>query len=454
MKKLLLIVALAATMINASDQNDQESKYEYLSKINFLSKTDARSFVMDIPDKMYDDIAVNFADIRIIDKEGGYLPYLITPAKITKYEDYSKTCKSSLQKLKKLENNKIELIVQNNETNKLIVPDKISIITQTRNYDKKVRVFGSDELYNWKNKIAEGRIFDFTDIADIANHEISIQGKKVYKYYKIVIDNFTERTDDKIFEVIEEIRSNEKYSQIKKQKKINQALKINKIILSAVKQRKRAEENEKITYKVKSFSVNEKDDSTVILLTTYHQPVSSLEIFTHNLNYSREITVEGSNDGEKFNFIQRTKLLKISIPGYEKLINTIFFRENKFKFYKITVNNNGMSPIKIKKIEMKGSKYQIRFLSDKKTENMSVLFGNCEAKKPYYEIADVLKKIKPADLTVCKLGDIEKNPDFNSKLDFKLFGFLNTKYLLYVFVGLMIILLSYAIFVAMKKIES
>jgi len=136
------------------------------------------------------------------------------------------------------------------------------------------------------------------------------------------------------------------------------------------------------------------------------------------------------------------------------LINKISFGENKFKFYKITVANKGISPLDIKTVEMKGTKYQIRFLSDKKPENMSVLFGNSKAKKPYYEIADVLKKIKPADLTICKLGDIEKNPDFNSGFNFKLFGFLNKKYLLYVFVGLMIILLSYAIFVAMKKIES
>jgi len=454
MKKILLIVALATTLVNASDQNDQESKYEYLSKINFPDKASARSFVIDIPDKMYDDTAANLADIRIIDKKGNYIPYVITPSRIVKYEDYSKTCKSILQKLKKLENNKIELIIQNQETNILIIPDKISVITQTRNYDKQIQVFGSNELNNWPNKIGEGRIFDFADIANIANHEISIQGKKVYKYYKIVIDNFTEKTDDKIFEVIEEIRSNEKYSQIKKQKKINQALKINKIILSAVQQRKSTQKYEKKKYKIKSFSINEKDGFTKILLTTYNQPVSSIEIFTDNLNYSREITVKGSNDGETFHFIQRTKLLKISIPGYKKLINKISFGENKFKFYKITVANKGISPLDIKTVEMKGTKYQIRFLSDKKPENMSVLFGNSKAKKPYYEIADVLKKIKPADLTICKLGDIEKNPDFNSGFNFKLFGFLNKKYLLYVFVGLMIILLSYAIFVAMKKIES
>ena len=447
MKKILFIIILAGSVVHAAEQRD---RFEYSAQINLPDKTESGSFVINISDEIYDHSAISLSDIRIIDLKGNYIPYVVTPLISTKYENYSKTCKSVLQKLNKLENNKIELIIENQETNKLLIPDKITVLTRAKNYEKQVQVFGSDNIDVWAPKLNEGRIFDFFDIANIANREVSFPGKRSYKYYKIIIDNFTERTDDKIFEVIEEIRSNEKYSQIKKQKKIDQALKIDKIILSSVQQRKSTQKYEQKKYKIKSFSINEKDNSTEILLTTFRQPVSSLEIFTDNLNYSREISVEGSNDGKNFHYIKRNKISKISIPGYKKSENIISFGEKKFKYYKLTIINKGTSPLNIKDVEMTGIQYQIRFIVDNIPDQLSIFFGNSIVKKPYYEIADVLRKIKPDALTVCTINPVKENPYFHSKR----FTFLDKKVLLYVFVGLMIILLSYAIFVAMKKIES
>jgi len=99
---------------------------------------------------------------------------------------------------------------------------------------------------------------------------------------------------------------------------------------------------------------------------------------------------------------------------------------------------------------MTGIQYQIRFIVDNIPDELSILFGNNIVKKPYYEIADVLRKIKPDDLTICTVNPVKGNPYFRTKR----FDFLDKKVLLYVSVGLMIILLSYAIFVAVKKIES
>jgi len=168
---------------------------------------------------------------------------------------------------------------------------------------------------------------------------------------------------------------------------------------------------------------------------------------TANLNYSREILIEGSHNNKDFYIIKKGYISKLNLPNYKKINNSISFPEKKLPFYRVTVLDQNLAALKFENIIMKGFEYNIRFMIDNLNESPMLYFGNNNIKNAQFKIPPILKCIEQKN--------VEKATFINQKT-YQIHNqttFFNKKILLYILIIITVVGLIFAVRSIMKNID-
>lgn len=446
---LVLVVAIFAALANLANAGDLVSKLKYVRDIETEQKKIEGISAVTLDRPIFEHVD-NFSDIRIFGMGNNEIPFRIRKQYARKKETSRIVCSSKVISLKKLDDNRIEIIIQNRDEKH--TPSFLTIRTPNRNYDKKVTVANGASPDKWGQDNEDQAIFDYSAIIDLANNTVTLPQKVKGKFYKIVIANFSELKQSKRMEIIEERRGGKDFSEIKKKMQLNDDFKIDRIILEAEETvfQDKAPVTKKVETEMVSTKDLEKEKKTIIVLDVFRQPVVVLELESTSTNFFRNISIYGSKDKDKWSSLANGRISRIDIGNYQKSELKIEIPENRSRYLKIEIENGDAPPIQVTEVNCSGAVYLAEFLLPESSEGIKFYYGG-KLPEPQYDIEEVLSKLINPKYTDLKLGIEMGNPSYSDKQEEV--SFLESRVLMYIIISVMVLVLGIALFTGMKKIE-
>ena len=458
MKKLITIILLAisanfATITGLySAENNFIKKLKYVRTIEIAEPTTEGLYSFALDKTVYEHSGGtkgNFCDLRIIaDTVTPEIPYRIRKKYTSGTEKYLKKCSTKIISLKKLESNRIEVVVKN--IDKKLTPTSLTLITPLRNFDKKISVTPGNGKDKWDTaKTVTSSIFDYSAIIALSNNTIKLPLTKE-KFYRIIISNFSEQKLSKRMEIIKEQRSGKKFSEIRKIIKNSSELKIEKILFKTSLSRTLRKKAVLAEIKTSTISTITEKRNTEIILDIARQPVTHIEFSANFANFSRKIDIYTSVNQKNWKHHSTGNISSISIGNFKKNCLTITMPETTSRFLKITVHNEDAPPITGIKIKTSGSVYGADFLLSSQEKAPKLYYGG-NLLAPKYDIEDILAKLANPQFLETKLGPEMRNSAYSAKPEKT--SFLNSRILLYIIIGAMVLILGFALFKTMNSSE-
>ena len=329
--------------------------YQYFKTIKITGKSAYKQFFL--TEDIYENSKNNLGDIRIIDKNGKEVPYVIETGKEQEKHSEKIVARAKIDEVL-TKKDKMEFIVKFNSDNSLkdIIGNRLALIA-SKNFYTEYTLLGSNNGTDWE-QIASGEIYKTPDKSNLT---IEFSEKR-YEFYKIV----TPLDKGNIFsEAILKLSNNEagKFKTIRT----------------------------KLDYKVEQEGKN-----TILKIKSKFLPLKNIVLDAED-EFQRNYAVRSGDDfyaegiiskvGEKSN-------LMINLENVPKLSEII-----------VEIRNGDNSPLKIKGVTGNYVPDRIVFKATE-GENYKITFGDESLDKPEYDIAEFVDSIKERDEVL--VGKLEK----------------------------------------------
>ncbi|NOY74830.1 MAG: DUF3999 domain-containing protein [Kiritimatiellaeota bacterium] len=439
----LLLMGLSASAENITN------KLEYMREIERCEQKSAVAAVR-LDKTVYARIG-GFREIRVISGENSEVPFRTRLSRTSKTKVVKTSKSAKIISLKRLVGNKIEIIVKNSDDKRR--PVSLTIRARNRDYDKKISVFASvSPSGEWSPCGAEQSIFDYSAIIALSNNTVNLSGSCSGRFYKIAISNFSESKRSKRMELIRERRSNREFSEIKKETRFNENLKIDAVVFNYEKRIsvERTPVRESAESAIIANSVRKKN--TVVVLETYRQPIVRMTLDTPSINFTRGWELFSSDNRKNWTSIASGQITKIRIGNYEKTAMTLNFPENRGRYLKLVARNLDAPPIEISAVECFRNAYLAEFIVPAAGGSDLKLYYGGDVPEPRYDIDAILAGISTnAAPLFLRLGSEKPNPQYNSEK--KAESFWNSEVFMYSVIGVVCVFLVVLLFSGFRKIS-
>ena len=350
------------------------------------------------------------SDLRVIDEDNHEIPFALRHVFLKNTYKFQGFSPSAVESLKKLDNT---IVITVKQKKKILAIDFISINTSSRNFEKSVSVSASNDNKSWRNIINNQAIFDYSSIIPLRKIKIKIPNSN-YKFFRITIHNFSEEKISPIHKLVKEKQSGISLKEITSLIKRKTHLKINAVNLISLSKSKTNSSLKKQKYPIIISSINTKKKKTIIELKSASEPLSELTMSSSSTNFSRQLSLQASNDNKKWFTIARKNWSKSNIFKKSSNTNKITFLERRYKFYKIIIQNGDNPVLKELTVSANGNIYRLVMLG-KQALKLKLYYGN-SAPYPQYEIARLLPAMMDFDETKYQLSGEKLNPLFDNSL--------------------------------------
>jgi hypothetical protein len=442
---LMIVLSLPSNNLSAAGITDN---LRYMKDVQNGKDSDILRLTLD--SDIYDSVSANFADIRLTDDNGAETPFTVKQETVNETQITDVYHPAKIISLTKLDANRIDICIEIPEDSKNITG--LVLKTPSRNFEKQADVSGSSDMKTWRKTTKEQTIFDYSEIVGLSNTAIKLSGP-AFKYYKISIANFAENRKSPRTELITEKRHGADFSQIEKLTINSEPLKINEIGFLTKSEKKIIRKSRTQEYPVSEFSCNDDKDETEIFISTKKEPLTLFSLETVSNNFSRAVSVDGSNDKKEWqNLTGHEKITRIGISGYRESDLNMSIPESRFKFYRIKISNGNAPPVKFSTIHAYGNIYSLELINPKTSSALSVYYGGSGIPLPSYDVNEILDKLKNPSYAEIKPGKQKDNPLY--KPASKNQPFLDSKIFFTSIVILMVLLLGWILYRGFKKIDT
>ena len=328
---------------------------QYFKTIKITGKSAYKQFFL--TEDIYENSKNNLGDIRIIDKNGKEVPYVIETGKEQEKHSEKIVARAKIDEVL-TKKDKMEFIVKFNSDSSLkdIIGNRLALIP-SKNFYTEYTLLGSNNGTDWE-QIASGEIYKTPDKSNLT---IEFSEKR-YEFYKIV----TPLDKGNIFsEAILKLSNNE------------------------------AGEFKTIRTKL-DYKVEQEGKSTILKIKSKFLPLKNIILDVED-EFQRNYAVRSGDDfyaegiiskvGEKSN-------LMINLENVPKLSEII-----------VEIRNGDNSPLKIKGVTGNYVPDRIVFRATE-GEDYKITFGDESLDKPEYDIAEFVDSIKERDEVL--VGKLEK----------------------------------------------
>ena len=162
---MLFVGLVLCGFANFANSGDITTKLKYVRNIEVGEKTEGIAAVS-LDQEVYENID-NFSDIRIVGTGDEEIPFRIRQQYAKKKEVRRVICSSKVISLKKLDKNRIEIVLQNRDSKR--TPRYLTIRTPNKNYDKKVSIANGNSVDRFGKTKEDQAIFDYSAIINLSN---------------------------------------------------------------------------------------------------------------------------------------------------------------------------------------------------------------------------------------------------------------------------------------------
>jgi len=368
---LFLCITLAVSAVHATESAEPVEYNVYSKDITLrddnehMEHTEYKEIQLDR--EIYINATDNLRDIRIVDEDNNYVPYLIYDSMIKR--DYENT-ESSAKFLRKFNEDETEFfdfeIMKNDNID--VYGNRIELIADGVNFAKDVTVYGSYDGIEW-SFICNSLIYDVYNVDKNTNMSVEFNEIERYNFFRVGIPNNKESINLNLLKLIYE----------------NTQM-INKDFRQEFAPDYKVEEVNKETHIIISESqIRNLNINTIFIDTdsTFKRGVSApyCEEILYNLPF-KDVN------------LQKTYL------NINRQIDSSSFTDGNFI---IVINNKDDKPININGIKIEYSCDKVLFKAES-GKKYSLVYGDENLSKPSYDIESYADLVVKENADICELG--------------------------------------------------
>ncbi|MFQ6027160.1 MAG: DUF3999 family protein [Dehalococcoidia bacterium] len=141
-------------------------------------------------------------------------------------------------------------------------------------------------------------------------------------------------------------------------------------------------------------------------------PTSRLSLVTDQVNFYREVFLEGSDDAETWRSVQRAgALYAYNTPRFTGSSLELDYPEVTLRYLRLTIRNEDNPPIEFADLRISGLVRKLKFQPQPEGQ-YRLFYGNPEARTPSYDLDRFLPYLELENIPQASLGPQVENPQF------------------------------------------
>jgi hypothetical protein len=405
--------------------------------------------------EVYSAAANDFADLRVLDSSGARVPYVIDKVMTGSSTSVRTTAPARDLSLRELPGGGLEIEAARDP--KLPPIEGISLITPLTNYQQRVQVQGSSDGKKWEPLVADALIFDYSRYLDVRNHDIALPANRSSRF-RIQIRDVTAQQESELLELTRKLREGKETERTERLSIERRPFRIDRIGFWYHVSQENRKEDRKTEYPVVDFHVEQSQDKrqTLIEVQTRREPLTGLILQSASRNFSRSAAVQiPLTRGIRTDWreIGSATIAQIDFRDLHRQELTIHFPEQRAETYRIVIDDGDSSPLKISAVGGYGNIYRVVFLASP-DGGYRLDYGSEAASAPSYDVAAIRealgRRYEPASV---RLGDQVERPITAAPPVSRVRGWLNNPVLLGVVIGVLVIVLAWALYRAARRMD-
>jgi hypothetical protein len=389
--------ALAAWLVLAAANARGDAGPRYLYERDLIRQAiDSEEIVsVALDSDVYARTRDGFPDLRLLDETGRDVPYVLERVEESRPRQERGICKSKVVSLRELAGGGLEIQVTLDET----APSArgLTIHTPLRDFEHRVRVFGSPDGAEWIPLGGEALIFDYHRFIDLGNHDVALPAND-YKHFKLIIDHVVDARESPLRILTHARGANGENSEAETTVIETRPFRIDRIELWRLLKREGPRERLIASYPVASFRSTDDAEGkrTRIVVQTRREPLSALILETLSQNFRRHAAVRlPAMSGIKMNWVDagHGTIEQIQFRDFRRESLRLDFPEVRSDQYEIVIDNGDGPPLAIQGVRGEGSVHRLVFLA-KAGQRYRMAYGSSTVEPPRYDASAVLAPLR------------------------------------------------------------
>lgn len=428
----------------------------FKKEVSFSGKGDESLVAIKLDADIYASSQPKFADLRLRDSQGGAVPFLIRKSQEVGTQTVRRRSWYAAKPiLKPLENGGLEITLELDQNDP--EPNGLSLITPLSNFEQRVRMSTSADGVDWEPISAETAIFDYSRYMDVRNDSVSFPTTK-RKHFRIVIDDVTSEQQSQLLELTRRLNGNDESERTERITIDRRPFRIDRIQFWQDGTEEKAKSDHKQSYPIVGFKVSEdaKTKQTIVEVETRREPLTSFLLETSSKNFSRNCVLqipEQRGVQKSWREIASSTVSRLDFKTLKREQLQIEFPESREALYRLVIDNRDSSPLVITGVAAEGNVYEMVFLAGS-TKTAELIYGDQEATAPNYDTASLsallTESVRPDE---GQLGPKIKIAG-PSSTGFKWSSIVNNPRLLTGIIGLLVVVLGWALYGAVKRVDA
>lgn len=332
-----------------------------------------------------------FPDLRVIGPESQGVPYLIRKATQSEFRTVRKTWRASNLSGQPREGQGLELRVTLDKDDPQ--PDGLSVITQLKNFEQRVQVFGTVPGAEEMRLVSEKLIFDYSQYMDLRRLDVPLP-KNACRQFRILIDALTVNQESQLLDLTRRLRGTEEADRSERTTIERRPFKIDRIEFwgeSKLLEHK-SEIEAAAAVVMGEVSQDSEKRQTVIEIRSQREPLTGLKLECASRNFSRHASVQiATARGVQTNWreIGQATVSRFAIADIKEEHLAIRFPEQRHATYRIVIDNRDSPALEVTQVAGIGPVYEALFLA-KPQATFELRYGSDTAELPQYDTAALL----------------------------------------------------------------
>jgi hypothetical protein len=454
MKMIAAAVCLVAgTLLPCAAQQPLSLRFYKDVNTNGLKQEEIIAPILD--SDVYAATVDGFPDLRVFDKKGSEVPYLLEKLTETRALSVRRTAPAKQVSLRELPEGGLEIQVARAEQTP--PADGISLVTPLTNYQQRAQVSGSNDGQDWQALVSDALIFDHSRYMDVSNRQIGLPENR-YRFFRIVIRDVTSDQESQLLELTRRLRGGQEAERVEKTTIQRRPFRIDRIEFSYHVSQEDRKGDKKTAYPVASFKVeqNAGQRQTLIQVHTRREPLTGFHLETASRNFSRRVAIQVpvvKGVRTEWHDVATATISRIDFRDLHREELMIPFPETRQELYRIVIDNGDNPTLEITGIRGEGNTYRLLLLAMPDVD-YRLFYGSEMAKARRYDTAAMRESLGGGYQPItARLSEQLANPGVSEPAGKAVRGLFNNPLVLGGLIVVLVVVLAWGLYRAGRRIE-
>ncbi len=392
-------------------------------------------------------------DLRLVDDGGREMPFLLRRATTTRRRTVRNNWTVEPESLKPLDDHglQIELALDRRDPQ----PSGLTVVTPLRNFEQRLRVFGSDDGEAWELLVPDALIFDYSRFMDIRSCEVRLP-ENDFRRFRVVIDAVTAEQESELLELTRRLRDGEEVEREERVTRRRRPFRIEQIEFWRETVEEQVTGPATMEYPVTRFQVEHdaRQQQTIVTVHTRREPLTALELETAARNFTRRVSVERPETRGVRTHWRRIGEANLSRFAFRELRRErleVGFPPTRSEQYRLVIDDRDNPPLEVTGIRGAGNVYRVVYFADPEGE-YRLVYGAPEVAPPQYDTTALAASLgKGYEPVEAELGEAVERP---ARRPINLLALLNNPLVLIALIAVLVAVLGLGLYAAARRVDS